>query len=263
MGSRRLRAQEEFSLTQWQGIFRDDFTTYTDAALWTKTLTGGGSAVALQTGTALTDGFGVLNFLTGASANRGALIATTSSLFQFLNDRPISLECKIKFAEANTNNTMIGFGLTDTVNNTVIADTTGLFNLANEGTMIYLPQGQTQWWSGSKVNGATAITQQSTKTALYTGWQRLAINIDPNPGIGGMAITYEVENVGTPQPVSAVGSQLIYNNFSFKTPTVIRDIWAIPTTTQLYAFLIVKAGSGSAESMDCDYYQASVLRDLQ
>jgi hypothetical protein len=262
MGSRRLRAQEEFSLTQWQGMFRDEFDRpYVDAALWTKVASGG--TVAIATSTSLTDGFGVLKLTTGAGTNDGALIATTAPLFQFLNDRAISLECKIKFAEANTNNTMIGFGLTDTVNNTILADTTGVYGIANEGCMIYLPQGQTQWWCGSSVNSGTPITQQSTKTALYTGWQRLAINIDPNPGIGGMAITYEVENVGSALPVSAVGSQLIYNNFSFKTPTVIRDVWAIPTTTPLYAFIIVKAGSGSAEALYLDYYEASMLRDLQ
>ncbi len=241
--SKTLMPTEELGVLQWQGVRKDDFETYTDTALWTKTASDGGSSVALAT-TNLTLGYGVLTLTTGATLNNKCNIATTSKLFKMLSDQQLYLEAKVLWNEANTNNANIAFGVADSMTTTLLQDSNGapLFN--SDGAMIYKQGGQLFWGAASNVNSGTIKNDVSTYSSALgsSKWQRLGISINPI-STTRVEISYTVNDLP------------LFSNSSSTRPgmNIIKHVWDATTTAQLSAFVFVKAGSGSSEVLQLDY----------
>jgi hypothetical protein len=150
----------------------DDFSSYTDANFWTKSVGAGASAGI----TAATAG-GVLALVTGGTQNIQALVASTVACFKLVAGRPFYLESLINYVEASTNNAGIAFGLSSVVTSVMLQDTTGVPATSFSGALIYKQAGDTLWRCISSNAGVqtlnTSLSQSQPST--LTDYQRLAI----------------------------------------------------------------------------------------
>lgn len=256
MSSKRLNPAQVFDLAQWQSTFVDDFYEYTDAKIWTKLASDSGASVAMATSTA--DHCGVVKLTTGGTNNNEAEIFTTNAVFNFLADQPLSLECLIKYSEANTDDANVGFGLCATTGANLLLDDGGGPSLGTDGCCIYKVDGETLWRAYSVVSSGTAKAHQSIKSSSTSHWQRLGIDIDPVSSTE-CHITYRVGSVTSPQ-----GNDLLINDTTLKLPQKIKHVWDISgTVAEMSAFLYVKAGGSNSEVVSVDYAGWSFRRGAQ
>lgn len=146
-----------------ESVVIDDFFSYTDTQLWTKSLTGT-AAVAMAAGVG-----GILQFTTGATANSPAVVALTNATFKMQAGGAIYAEFLAQYTEANTNNAYIAFGISSVVSSSLLTSATGVPVNSFSGALLYKPVGTTQW-SCISSNGTTQnITAGSPTTTGATG----------------------------------------------------------------------------------------------
>lgn len=137
----------------------DDFASYTDANVWTKSA-GAGASVAITANTA----GGVVNLTTGGTQNIQALIASTNACFKLLAGRAFYAEAYLQYAETSTNNAGMAFGFSSVVTSVMLQDTTGVPATSFTGALIYKQAGDTTWRCiGS--NGTTQTLNTSLSTS--------------------------------------------------------------------------------------------------
>ncbi len=150
----------------------DDFISYTDTQVWTKTI-GAGAAVAIVANTA----GGVLQLTTGGTQNIASNIAFTNANFKLAVGRNFYGECLLQYAEVSTNQAAVAFGFSSVVTSVMLQDTTGTPATSFSGALIYKQAGDTVWRAiASNVTTQTLTTgTQSSQPSPTTQYQNLAI----------------------------------------------------------------------------------------
>lgn len=236
-------------------IYRDDFFCL-NSDFWTDVSTGTGTAAVSSTGTG-----GILKLQTDASDNEVAGVRSTSAFIEPDPDEfaTLALAFRYRFAEAATNaaNIYVGlFGDTTTVDNVLAHDGGGPYATTHSGIGCCKVDGTTDWAVHSVIgaaSGATTLTNQAAATG--SAWKTMYLNIQRYSATGwGTLGAYAdgTDNVRWPDPVPVLrtsgGSTL---NIQKST---------ISTTNEMYLWILLKAGSGFAETLYVDYIWAGQIR---
>ena len=241
-------------------FLEDDFFQYTDAQLWTKTLTGAATAPTLTTPNS---SGGVISLGNGSTnANSSAIVATTIKPFIFAASRPMYGVCELQYAEAATNNAGIFFGMASAMGATFLADTTGVPIATGSAVGIYKQAGDTIWRGMVNVNGVqvlTGATLESSQPSPTTTFQKLAFQVDV---VGlNLEATFFVGQRDTPGADSAFPAgltQMREATSGFNKPLKLRIPFA--SAVAMAGAVVLKQYSATSETLVVDFVSFSHLR---
>lgn len=218
----------------------DDFGSYTSGQFWTSVLNGSATIAAGSTQ------FGVLTMSAiDSTNNRELYLSSTNSLFLFADGKPMYVEARVQFTEANTSAANVGFGVANAVANGLLVDDGAGMKTSGSFASIFKVDGGTAWKTGCSVGSTQSITQSET-TAGGSSYQVLGIQIEPQGTIA--EITYFVD-----------GLQL-RDNTTRKNP--IKDFLTFTGAAIMQLFVGLKNGSTSAETLLVDYVAYEHLRGV-
>src|SRR5262245_56643152 len=173
MGQNRVDLMDELQNRRTAWLF-DDFWTYTDTQLWTKTNTGAG-----QTLTNPNSASGVLSLGNGGSAaNSTTLVQTTIKPYIFASNRPMVAECQLQYTEAATSGCGVFFGFASAFGATFLADTTFIPAVTGSAVGIYKQAGDTLCRGMVNVNGVqvlSGVTLESSQPSPTATFQILRV----------------------------------------------------------------------------------------
>lgn len=214
----------------------EDFKHYVTTDMFTSVLTDSGTAAV----SAAANGILTITASDGTVAdNDEAYVATTNEVFLFANDKPFVVESLVKFAEANTDDANIFFGLADAIAaNTLVDDGAGL-KTSFSGACIYKVDGSNVWKCISSV-GTTQTITTSTLTAGGSSYQRLKIEVNPI-STTNVEISFFVD--GIPLYDAAVTSK----------NQAIKHVVDATSATEMDLGWGVKNGGANNESLNVDY----------
>lgn len=220
----------------------DDFLGFTDAQLWTILDADVGASVAVDA-----DGVGgILLLTTGATDNNECNVHSTNELFDIVADKEINIECRLQYAEANTDDANVAFGLINApAANDLIDDGAGM--RANySGAVIFKVDGGTVWKCESSI-ATTQVTSTSKTTAGGATAQTLRIRILPRSSTEADVLFY------------VDGAQLEDTNNDAGQP-FIRHTLTYTSITEMSLFVAAKAGGATSEVISVDYIAAQATR---
>lgn len=220
------------------------FTDFPDLPIWlTATTPDAGASAAVVDGDN-----GILAVVSGATANFKAFVNTTKKLFTFVDNRSIIVETVLKYAEASTNQAIIGFGLNSTWNATTLADSTGLPAANFSGAMFYKVLGTNVW----KVITSKAAVQTIT-TVKTTG---LAAAFVPGTA-SNVRLRIEFAATGdmgqdTGEVTFWIDGKICYDAADLTKNTPIKHQITYTSAVAMSLGLIVKAGTAVSETVNFD-----------
>jgi hypothetical protein len=178
MGMNKIDLMDELQNRRTSWLF-DDFHSYTDTQLWTKTLTGSATAPTVTNPAASN---GVISLGNVADQiNASAIVATTLKNWTFAANRPMFAEASIQYTEAATNNAAIFFGFASAMGATFLANTTSVPIVTGSAAGIYKLFGETVWRALLNVNGVqvlSGLTIESSQPSATTTFQTLRVQVD-------------------------------------------------------------------------------------
>ena len=140
--------------------FSDDFNELVTGDRWTSIAADTGASVAM------TDAVGGrVALVTGATDNNEAYIHTTSELFLPAANKPILVRAQLQFAEANTDDANVIFGLINAAAANDLQDNGAGPRASYDGAVFYKVDGGTRW----QVESSNAGTQVTTDTEYTAG----------------------------------------------------------------------------------------------
>ena len=119
--------------------------------------------------------------------NNEAYVESTNELFKFADDKPLTFEARVQYAEAATDDANILVGLMDAPGANSLIDNGGGPKATYDGAVFFKEDGQTVWSVESSNAGTQVSTQltaansldNSAKTAGGTAYQTLRIEVQP------------------------------------------------------------------------------------
>lgn len=239
MGMQKPDIHDSFRFRRTMGVW-DDFLWYTSGQLWT---TIKDTSVAVAGG----DGVGGILTITGdTTLNDEGYVAMTNQLFKYQANTSMIAEAYIQYAEANTNEAIVGFGFMSGVAGDALVDTTGEPKSSFSGALIYKVAGTTVWKTCSSI-GSTQTKNVSDTTAGGTNYQRLLIEIVPVSSTIA-EVTYYVDGVQLKTAGGRPGQ------------TKIKDEVTYTGAVAMGLFVGLKQGAATnAETLNIDYIAAEEL----
>lgn len=234
MGTKILQPPTRYFSRDEYVIF-DDFTSYTDAQLWTKAVVGTGTV------TQEVDAGRSTMKLFCTAANDAAVLPTTNEGFKFIANMAMAAETRIIFTDVNTDDGHVGFGFANALAATTMADTTGAIT-ATDACMIYKLPDTTVWAFHTEINTAAVATVSDT-TAGGSSFQTLRIDIVPRSATVFEARPY-VDGV---QLKTTAGVPIKH------------DI-TLGTATDLDFGIMTKSNHANDFNLYCDYLYAAQVR---
>jgi hypothetical protein len=219
----------------------EDFEHFVTGDVFTDTSADTGASVAMQDAAN-----GQVLLVTGAVDNNECYLHTTKEVFLFAADKPLRVGCRIKFAEANTDDANVFFGLMDAVGADSILDDGAGPKATFDGSIIYKVDGETVW----RVMSSNATARSSHVTAVTAGgtaWQKLEIVCRPISSTK-MEILYFIDD-----------SQLRSSTAMAGEPNI-RHEYTLASSTEMMLFVGVKAGGANSESVYVDWIGGDQLR---
>jgi len=226
-------------------VLYDDFQVNNSVAtnaLW-QIVKGTGGSITLA-GPAGKNNNGWISIPTAASSNDYQCFFTQGAQYVLSQGDPIAFELYINLTEANTNASSWFCGLTSTT-------ATGF--LQNSGAPAASYSGAVFWKATGAMavkfqtsNGATQNSTGTLATAVSGQSYILGMYLDPNDGVTAKATYYLSTVVNNTIQLLAQGTQNL----------------TIASLAAMYLGFGVRAGSGSAETILCDYVQAYGVRSL-
>ena len=228
----------------------DDFNVYVDTQTHTKGNTGTGTSVANSDAVN-----GVLTLTSGATANNEVWVATTRKNW-LLQSAPtanpipagksITVEGRLNYAEASTNNAGVFFGLSDSFAAGQLVNGTLTPAVSFSGMAIYKIKGETVW---------RTICSNSTTQLIHKSTQASGLATDQVLRIEARVISASLAEVvywvdGLPLYDSAVTNQTLR----------IKDQFTITSLNKMALGLFVKAGTTASEVVNLDYECVLSLR---
>lgn len=234
-----LRFPRELTQIDQFGVFSDFAEDQLDA-LFVDTIT--------DTGTVLMgDAAGGVATLTPSDGtvadNDEAYLASANEVFLVAAGKPIYAAASLKFAEANTDDANIAFGLQNAVGaNSIVDDGAGL-KVSGSCIGIFKVDGGTVWKCVSSINGTSTVST-STATAGGTAFQKLEIEVIDFTGTQ-MKVVFKLD--GIPLKDSTTGLDIVH--------TI-----AVASATEMQLFAGVKNGGANLETLNVDWMGAWQLR---
>lgn len=138
MGMGLLQLPDDLEKRRQQWLW-EDFFAYLDTYTWTKGTTGTGTTVVIGSGPATQLSLGNA----GSTSNAEAWFATTNAFWKFQANKPLILEARINYQEANTNNGGLFIGFSSAFATGLLANSTGVPNTNMSAAGFYVAQGST------------------------------------------------------------------------------------------------------------------------
>lgn len=234
-----LTLPDDFNLGRRTFGFFDDLEGYVTGDRFTALAADSGASVARLDGAG-----GLVNLTTGGTDNNEAYLRTSQEIFLMAFDKPILIEARIRYTEANTDDANVAFGLMDAVGADSILDNGAGLKASYSGAAFFKVDGGVRWQVQSslatnKVNTDLTAQNSLTKTVQTPGggvWQTLRIEI---------------------LPVSSVEAEV---SFFIDGVIVAKHALTYTSATEMHAFVGVKAGGANSEVVTVDYLTAYQLR---
>jgi hypothetical protein len=172
--------------------------------------------------------------------NDEAYLATPNEVYKLAAGKPMLLRALIQFTEANTSAANIAAGFQNAVGANSILDNGAGLKVSGDTIGIYKVDGGTVWKCVSVSNGGTATVSTSTKTAGGSSFQDLQIEVIPYTS----ALAQVVFSVDGVRLIDATSAKEIVHTVAYA------------SATELQAFLGVKNGSTTLETLVADYFGA-------
>lgn len=162
--------------------FFEDFNQFVSGDLFTDTSGDTGAAVANIDAPG-----GQVTLTTGATDNNECALLTTKEIFLFAASKPIRLEARAKFTEANTDDANVFVGLMNAIGADAMVDDGAGPKASFSGAGFYKVDSGTRWQLISSL-GTTRTTTDLTaalsldklaKTSGGGAWQKLRIDVMP------------------------------------------------------------------------------------
>lgn len=202
---------------------------------WTTLVADGGTSAAV------TDAVGGrLSMITGATDNNEVAVRSSFEIFLVADNKPMRLETRIQYTEANTDdaNVMVGF-MDALAANSLVDDGAGVRTTGNY-FVFFKVDGGTVWQVRSR-NDTETETNSTGITAGGASFQKLRIEID-NEGSGtNVEVKFFIDDI---QCVDATTLRPIVHTI------------AVASSTEMNAGLYVKAGSANSETLVADWFWA-------
>lgn len=219
--------------------FFEDFNEFVSGDLFTDTSADTGAAVANVDAAG-----GRVTLTTGATDNNECYLLTTKETFLFANDKPIEFGCRLQYAEANTDDANVCFGLMNAVAADSILDNGGGPKATYSGAVFFKVDGGTRWQVESSLGGTQSTTDltaansldKQAKTAGGASFQKFKIEV---------------------QPISSTEAEV---KFYIDDVLVAKHTLTYTSATEMMAFVGVKAGDTNSEVVTVDYVYAYQLR---
>jgi hypothetical protein len=239
MGVKLVDFQDELLKRRSVFLF-DDFLWYVTAHQFTTVVSDSGTV-------AVSDGAKGIVVLTPSDGtvtdNDEAYIKSTAETFLIAANKPIVAEAKLQFAEANTDDANVFFGLCDAIAANALVDNGAGMKTSGSIFAIYKVDGGTVWKVISSI-GASQTISTSTTTAGGSAYQTLRVEIQPiNSTIA--EVTFYVD-----------GQQLL-DSTSLKP---IKHSITYTSCTEMQVGAGVKNGDTNLETLNIDYIAAAMLR---
>ena len=224
----------------------DDFIGL-DSTRWNTIATDVGASVAIDTAGV----GGVVQLTTGGTDNNEAYLYT-NEILKIAANKPLELEARIQFAEANVDDANVLVGVMDAVAaNHIVDDGAGLV-ASFDGACIYKVDGENRWRVKSS-NGTTNTDSETDVTAGGANYQLLRIRIDPVSD-SEAEITFWIDENGGQNP-----SQVREYNANPRTPSIKHTV-SLTAMTEIALVIGVKAGGANSEVVSVDYVNFAATR---
>ncbi len=206
-------------------VFHDDFTSYDATATvgkWVEAADAGG-AIALDDVQ-----YGVLSNETDGDDTDGSTVASVNQNWLFGTTKKLWFEARVKLAEANTDDAIIGVGLSTVATDEAMQDAAAGPPATYDGALWFKVDGGTVWQFETS-NAGSQTTTASAGTFNDDTWVRLGFYYDPADGTTARITPYMNGTAGTAHTITISG--LVAMNIVFH----------------------VKAGGANAEDLEIDY----------
>lgn len=245
----QIEIPEQMRLGRLNAGFFDDFEEFVSGDRWTVVATDAGGAT-------MQDGHGgvlLLDCSDGTVAdNDEVYLKSTNEILKFQAGQPIVVEAKIKFAEANTDDANVIFGVANAVAANHLQDNGAGPPASYSGAVFYKVDGGTTWnveVSDSTTQTTVALdgTQRAVQGSPMAGasqaagggvWERLRIEFMPTTGTKA-DVTFFKDGVGV-----AKVKDYDYSN-----------------ATEMNIFVGAKNGDTNEETVSIDYIYYTARRD--
>lgn len=222
--------------------FCDDFDHLVTADRWTPVLTDSGTA---------TVGDAAGGILTIAPSdgtvvdNDEAYLVSTAELFLVAADKPIVIEGRLKFTEANTDDANVIFGLMDAAGANSLLDDGGGPAASYDGAVFFKVDGGTRW----QVESSNATTQTTTDTEYTAGAEYHTLRIEITPiSSADASVTFWIDEAGGQDAI-----QCRENGANPRTPAI-KHTLAISGMQEMHVIAGMKNGDDTnVESLLVDY----------
>lgn len=220
--------------------FFDDFHHFVSGDLFTDTSADTGAAVAMTDAAG-----GVVTLTTGATDNNECYLLTTKEVLKLAANKPVVVEARVSYTEANTDDANVAVGLKDAVAADSILDDGGGPAASYSGAVFFKVDGALNWNIEVSIAGTQTTVELTAANSLdgkahATGagaWEELRIELMPVSSTTAEARFF-------------IDGVLVYK---------VAD-WTFTNFTEAQAFVGVKAGGANSEVVSVDYIAAYGLR---
>jgi len=225
--------------------FFDDFDHLVTADRWT-TIVSNSGAVSVSDGAG-----GIVTLDTSdatAADNDESYLHTTTELFKFANEKPLIVQARVQFTEANTDDANVMFGLMDGVAADALQDDGAGPKASYSGAVLFKADGSTKWSFETSLAGSQTTTE-TAETAGGSSYQTLRIEARSRDAT-------TIELIPYIDPLGGVNLQQMLDANGNK----IKHTITLGSPTEMAVVLGVKAGGANEENLLCDYVSAYQLR---
>jgi hypothetical protein len=223
----------------------DDFAWSISPHLWTVTATDAGAMA--QTDAA--NGVITLTASDGTVADNDEIyILTTKEVFLLADDKPATVEARLKWSEANVDDANVAFGMADAVAANTIIDDGGGIDANFSGFVIYKIDGEQVWRVLSSI-GATRTVTVTNKVSTRTTFQSLRIEFRPLGSTLGEVYFFLDNGDGTG-----------WEQLKDANGVLIRHTVDMTSATEMQVWAGIKNGGANNEVLSIDYIGATALR---
>lgn len=219
----------------------EDFLEFVSGDLFTDTSADTGAAVANPDAVG-----GEVTLTTGGTDNNECYLHTTRELLKFAAGKPFVVQARLKFAEANTDDANVMFGVMNAPGADSLLDNGAGPKADYSGAVWFKADGETRWRVESSV-GTTQTTSETDQAAGGGGYQTLRIEFVPVSATKGK-VTFLIDPSGG-QGLFQVAP---YDQANVRLLRIEHEV-DFGSATEMAVVVGVKAGGANSEVVTVDY----------
>ena len=220
--------------TRWAFWIEENFLWFVTAHLWTSLAADTTATVTVADAQA-----GGVALFTDATDNNEAAIRTTTEVFKFAAGKPIMVEAQISYAEANTDDANVFFGLMDAIGANALVDNGAGPKSSFSGAGFYKVDGGTRWQFITSIG-----TSRTTVDLIATDKNNLSRETQTAGGTQILRVEVEGDSVTTLKISGFIDDVL-----------VAQHIVDCTSATEMHAGAYVKAGGANAETLYVKWFR--------